>query len=63
VGLFWDLLQQSQIDDQKAKSVSLEQRVSQLEGQLRDTQLIINRLLEILERRFGEDLDGDGQIG
>jgi chaperonin cofactor prefoldin len=63
MGLFWDLIQQSQISNQRDRAASLEARVSNLEGQLRDTQQLLHRLLERLERKFGEDIDQDGKIG
>ena len=63
MGLFWDLLQQSQISDQKSTARSLEQRVAALEANLYETQRLQRHLLEILERHFNADLDGDGKIG
>ncbi len=63
MGLFWDLIQQSQISDQRDRANSIESRVSSLETQLRDTQQLLHRLLERLERKFGEDIDQDGKIG
>jgi hypothetical protein len=63
MGLFWDLIQQSQIGAQHASSESLEGRVAALESQLRDTQRLVHSLLEVLEERFGQDIDGDGRIG
>ena len=38
MGLFWDLIQQSQISDQREKSDDLNTRVRLLEGELRRTQ-------------------------
>jgi hypothetical protein len=63
MGLIWDLIQQSQIDDSKQRAQSLEQRVASLENQLRRTNDTLVNLLRALERRFGEDLDGDNRIG
>ncbi|WP_425389849.1 hypothetical protein [Ekhidna sp.] len=34
MGLFWDLIQQDQIENQKVKSASLEERVDMLEKEL-----------------------------
>jgi hypothetical protein len=48
MGLIWDLIQQGQI----------EQRVAHLEQELRRT-----NDARALERRFGEDLDGDSRVG
>ena len=63
MGLFWDLMQQSQISDQQSKADNLEERVSRLEGELRRTQQLVSALIVRLEQRFGEDIDGDGRVG
>ena len=60
MGLIWDLIQHGQIQDAQSKATSLESRVDRLEEELRRT---LVRLLKALERRFGEDLDGDNRIG
>jgi hypothetical protein len=62
VGLIWDLIQQGQIGDAQQKAATLEQRVQQLEADLRRTTEVLIKLLHGLERRFGEDLDGDNRI-
>ena len=53
MGLFWDLIQQSQISQQQATASSLEQRVAELERALRETQDIQERLLTLLEEQTG----------
>ena len=63
MGLIWDLIQQGQISDASSRADSLEQRVSQLEAEIRRTNETLIRLLRALETRFGEDLDRDGHIG
>ncbi len=63
MGLFWDLIQQSQISDQRGKSESLDARVRLLEGELQRTQSTLHDLVVLLERRFGEDINADGKIG
>lgn len=63
MGLFWDLIQHSQIQKQYERSDSLEQRVTELETELRATQTLLRSLLERLESHFGEDIDRDGRIG
>lgn len=62
MGLIWDLIQHSQISETRSQADSLEQRVEELESQLRRTNDTLVQLLRALERRFGEDLDGDGRI-
>jgi hypothetical protein len=63
MGLFWDLIQQSEIYDQQKKAETLEERVIFLENDLRHTREIIDNLLKLLEEKFGHDLDGDGKVG
>ena len=63
MGLFWDLIQQSQISDQRSHTESLQERISDLESELREVKQIQLRLLQTLEAHFGRDLDGDGRVG
>jgi hypothetical protein len=63
MGLFWDLIQQSQISDQRSEHESLQDRVSDLETELREVKQIQLRLLQTLETHFGRDLNDDGRVG
>ena len=63
MGLFWDLIQQSQISNQSNRSDSLEQRVASLERQMEATNGLLRELLTRLEQRLGEDLNRDGRVG
>jgi hypothetical protein len=63
MGLFWDLIQQNQISNQRSATDSLEERVARLEDQLREMQRLQLSLLKTLEKNFGHDIDGDGQVG
>lgn len=63
MGLFWDLIQHSQISEAQGKADSLEQRVTTLENQLERTNNTLVELLRVLETRFGDDIDGDGRVG
>ena len=63
MGLIWDLIQQGQIGDASRRAETLEQRVFQLEVELRQTNDTLVQLLKALEVRFGEDLDRDGRVG
>ena len=63
MGLFWNLIQQSQISEQRNIAETLEERVSMLEDELRNTRKVIFNLVSILEKEYGKDIDGDGQIG
>lgn len=63
MGLIWDLIQQGQIGEARDRAASLEARVDYLEDELRRTNRTLMELLRLLERRFGEDLDGDGRVG
>lgn len=62
MGLIWNLIQHGQISKAHERSTTLESRVAQLEDEIERTNQTLIRLLEALERRFGEDLDGDGRI-
>jgi len=63
MGLFWDLIQQSEIEEQKGKAESLEERVNQLESDLDKTKALLLKTLKLLEQRSGTDINEDGQIG
>jgi hypothetical protein len=63
MGLFWDLIQQSQISTQQGRTESIEARVLNLESELRRTQETLHSLIQLMEERFGQDLDKDGRIG
>ena len=63
MGLFWDLMQQSQISDQRGRADSLEGRVLQLETELHETRQLVHRLVSVLEKEYGKDIDGDGRVG
>ncbi len=63
MGLFWDLIQQSQIEEQNTKAESIEQRVLLLEEELKKTRELLQKTLTILEAQVGRDIDGDGRIG
>ena len=63
MGLFWDLMQQSQISKQRDTAATLEVRVEQLERDLDRTREVLHRLVVVLEQQTGEDLDQDGKIG
>jgi hypothetical protein len=63
MGFIWDIIQHGQIADQKAHAQSLDQRVSELEREVRRTNEALMQLLRGLEKRFGEDLDGDNRVG
>lgn len=63
MGLFWDLIQQSELEEQKGKADSLEERVKLLEEELEKTKALLLKTLKILEERSGTDINEDGQIG
>lgn len=63
MGLFWDIIQQSQIQNHQAKAESLEARVRNLEWELANTRELLIKTLKILEEQSGKDIDGDGRIG
>ncbi|MCH2144041.1 MAG: hypothetical protein MK082_02725 [Phycisphaerales bacterium] len=63
MGLFWDLIQQGQISRQTDRADTLEVRVARLEDQLDEQRKLVLELLQRLESRIGEDIDGDGRVG
>lgn len=63
MGFFWDMIQHMDIEKQKERATSLEDRVSELEVELRKTQELLVGMVTRLEARFGEDFDGDGEAG
>ncbi|WP_420386019.1 hypothetical protein [Roseivirga sp.] len=63
MGLFWDLIQQSQISEQQNRAQSLEERIYYLEDELHKTKVLLVKTLKALEEHIGKDIDGDGQAG
>ena len=63
MGIFWDLMQQSQISKQKDKADSMENRMDALESELLNTRRNLHDLIALLENKFGHDIDGDGKVG
>ncbi len=63
MGLFWDLIQQSQISEQRDTAATLDARVARLERDLQHTNEVLHRLVVVLEEQYGQDLDQDGRIG
>lgn len=63
MGMFWDLVQQSQIEDQRVKAESVEERVTHLEEELAKTQQLLIKTLHALEKAIDKDIDGDGVKG
>ena len=63
MGIFWDLIQESKIEEQKAQSDSLEERVVKIEGELEKTRELLRKTLIALEEHLDKDIDGDGKTG
>jgi hypothetical protein len=63
MGIFWDLLQQEELDKQEKKSKNLEERVSHLEEELVATRALLKKTLVALETHLSKDIDGDGKTG
>ena len=63
MGLFWDLIQQSQISSQSTQTDSLERRVAELERQVDAMNRLLREIVMRLEQRLGEDVNRDGRIG
>ncbi len=63
MGIFWELLQQDEIDKQKSKAATLEDRVDDLEEELNKTRDLLKKTLAALETHLSKDIDGDGKLG
>ncbi len=63
MGLIWDLIQHGQLQESSRRTGTLEERVAELEEELRRTNSTLIELMRVLEKKFGEDLDRDGHIG
>ncbi|SDS11951.1 hypothetical protein SAMN05216503_2033 [Polaribacter sp. KT25b] len=63
MGFFWDLIQQSKINEQSDKANNLEERVLILEKELQNTKILLRKTLVTLEKHLGKDIDGDGKLG
>ena len=63
MGIFWDLLQQDELEKQKIQANSLEDRVEHLEEELENTKALLKKTLVALENHLVKDIDGDGKMG
>ena len=63
MGIFWDLLQQDEIDKQEKKARGLEERIDILENDLAVTRDLLKKTLIALEKHLATDIDGDGKTG
>lgn len=63
MGIFWDLMQQSELEKQQEQANTLEDRVEILEKELSKTRGILNKTLHALETHLDKDIDGDGVKG
>jgi len=63
MGIFWDLIQQDELQKQEDKANSLEDRVELLEKELANTRTLLRKTLVALETHLTQDIDGDGKMG
>lgn len=63
MGIFWDLIQQNELNKQQKKAETLEDRIISLEEELRQTKDLLRKTLIELENHLGKDIDGDGITG
>ena len=63
MGIFWDLLQQDELEKQQEQANTLEDRVAHLENELENTRVLLKKTLVALETHLSEDIDGDGKLG
>lgn len=63
MGIFWDLIQQDELEKQEKKATNLEERVVQLENELSQTRTLLKKTLVALETHLVQDIDKDGKVG
>ena len=63
MGIFWDLLQQDELEKQQKQADSIEDRIEQLEIELDKTRGLLKKTLVALEKHLEKDIDGDGIAG
>lgn len=63
MGIFWDLLQQDELEKQQQQANSIEERVNKLEEELAATKTLLKKTLIALETHLVKDIDGDGKMG
>ena len=63
MGIFWDLLQQDELDKQQKQANSVEERVNELEKDLASTKALLKKTLVALETHLIKDIDNDGKVG
>jgi hypothetical protein len=63
MGIFWDLLQQDELEKQQEQANSIEERVKLLEDELASTKVLLKKTLIALETHLVKDIDGDGKMG
>ena len=63
MGIFWDLVQQDELEEQKKQASSIEERVKLLEEDLTNTKALLKKTLMALETYLVKDIDGDGKTG
>jgi len=63
MGIFFDLMQQEELEKQQAQADTLEDRVEFLEEELKRTRELLYKALHVLEEHVSIDIDGDGIKG
>lgn len=63
MGIFWDLMQQDELEKQEKEAKNIEERVTALEKELTNTRSLLKKTLAALETHLSTDIDGDGVTG
>lgn len=63
MGIFWELLQQDELDKQQKQADKIEDKVANLEQELASTKALLRKTLIALEEHINQDIDGDGVTG
>jgi hypothetical protein len=62
MGIFRDLMQNIEIQEQGERTYDLETKVLILEKELNATKMLLRKTLLTLEEHLGEDTGGDGEM-
>ena len=63
MGIFWDLIQLDELEEQQKQADSIEEKAALLEEDLIKTKALLKKTLVALEKHISKDIDGDGKMG
>lgn len=63
MGIFWDLMQEDELEKQKEQASSVEERVKILEEEMANTKALLRKTPVAIETHLVKDIDGEGKTG